>query len=275
MSNKNFIKLSDLTQEIKTTSKDNPNVIKLPYPKLQKEISGIHKGDVILLESRPSMGTTTFCVNLAVQLAKQKYKVAYISLDISAVELASRFEKCILNYNIPNSKRASTKNKKLDDLEIYINAKRRLSDFDILVEMNEMVKKHKIDLFILDYVQLLNPLGDNLTNSDQDIRDYIQSFKHAVRQFNTSLIVVSKLKNDVENFKLIPPGILDCNIDWATDTVIVLDRLENYNCQYDFKGNSTENKFYLMIYKNKYGKINSIETIDYSIDSEKQTITEV
>ena len=198
MKDERFIKISDINNQTINMVKDSFNMIELPYPKLQGIIKGIYKGDLILLESRPSMGTSTFCVNLAVALAKQKYKIAYFSLDRTSKDITLRIETCLNNFT------ADTENK--DDLEIYISKYRRKYDYDILTEMQEMTNKFKIDLFILDYVQLLTPIGDALSNSDQDIRNYIQSFKHAIRQLNTSLLVVSKLTNGVENDQLVPLG---------------------------------------------------------------------
>lgn len=272
MSEEIFVKFATL----KNGEPINTKIIELPYIKLNNKINGIHKGDLILLESRPGMGTTTFCINLAVRLAKQKLKIAYLSLDLSRENIAIRIDKCLNNFKHDKNSKDFFETTNADDLEIYISKTQRWSDYNILVEMQELTKKHKIDLFILDYIQLIDPVGDLLCNSDQDIRDYIQSFKHAIRQFNAPLIVVSKLKNDVDNYKLMPPGLLDCNIDWATDVVIVLDRLEKYSCRHDVHGNSTENKFYLMVYKNKYGETTDIGSgLDFNIDFEKQIIEEI
>lgn len=274
MDDEKFIKLSDLSKKTNNLSANNHYKIPLPYPKLNEVIKGIHKGDLVLLESRPSMGTTTLCINLTVLLAKQKYKVAYLSLDLPPAEIASRLENCLSHYS--DNEIEKNKNINLNDLEIYISTKRRTSDWDILVDMQEMMDKYKIDLFILDYVQLIDPSADFLTNSDDDIKAYIQTFKHALRKLNTSLIVVSKLTNAVDENRLEPPGLKDCNIDWATDTVIVLDSLIHYGCQHDYDGNSTENRFYLMLYKNKYGKTtDTVGRIDYHCDFEKQTVSEL
>ena len=271
----NFIKLSGFIDKAKSVDKETYNRIRLPFPKLNEAIKGINKGDLILLESRPSMGTTTFCVNLAVQLAMKKYKIAYLSLDNAQIELAEKFEKCISNYRTPTSKKTSKKNNQLAGLEIYFNKIFNCYEVDILDAINEMKREHNIDLFILDYLQLLSPIGDNLINQNQDNRDFIQSFKHAIRRYNTSMIVVSKLKNDAESNEYVPPGNVDCNIDWATDTVIILDNLSKYGCKHDYDGNNAENKFYLMIDKNKYVKnIDTLDRIDFSVDYEKQIVKE-
>ena len=58
--------------------------------------------------------------------------------------------------------------------------------------------------------------------------------------------------------------------------MIILDRLENYGCQHDYDGNSAENKFYLMIYKNKYGKTtDTVDRTEFTVDFEKQIVEEI
>lgn len=275
MKHENFIKLSDLKKKYLTENVANPFIMELPYPKLNDAIKGIHKGDLTLLESRPSMGTTTFCVNLAAQLAKQKYKIAYISLDRSKLEMANRFETCLANFSGPTGRKTKSK-KKVEDLEIYINTYRSWYDADIVDAIWRMSRDHKIDIFILDYIQLLGPIGGEFSNTDFEILSYIHAFKHSVRRGNTSMIVVSKLIDGASNNEQMTPSLEHCYIDWSTDNVIVLDRPEKYFATQDAEGNSTEDKFYLHIYKNKYGiSAEKLKPIDFEIDLEKQLIKEL
>lgn len=270
-----FMKISELSKKYLAEDVVNPFIMDLPYTKLNDALKGIHKGDLTLLESRPSMGTTTFCVNLAVQLAKQKLKIAYITLDISPVEIARRFEACMANFSDHKPKKTNTK-KKVEDLEIYINTYRSWYDADIVDAVWRMSRDHKIDLFILDFIQLLGPIGGEFSNSDTDILSYIQAFKHRIRSCNTSMIVVSKLVDGASNNEQMTPSLQDCYIDWSTDNVIVLDRPEKYFVTQDVEGNSTENKLYLHIYKNKYGtSAEKLKPIDFEIDLEKQIINEL
>jgi len=270
--NKNtFLKLTDINTSDKTIAAD---IINLPYPKLQQTMNGIHKGDLFLLEARPDMGTTTFCINLAVHFAKQKKKIAYISLDRSKFDIAKRFETCLANFSEVVAKRPSRKKKK-EELEIYINSYRNWDDVELIGAIREMVLKHKIDIFILDYIQLLAPMGGEYNNTKDDIISHLQSIKHKIRNSPTSIIVVSKLIDFLSSKEQYTPQVDECYVDWSTDNVVVLDRLEKYLISEDL-GNLTANMLNLHIYKNKHGKsAENLQKIEFEVDFEKQLIKEL
>ncbi|HSL87370.1 MAG TPA: DnaB-like helicase C-terminal domain-containing protein, partial [Bacteroidales bacterium] len=66
--------------------------VSTPFPELDRMTSGFQKGDMVLIAARPSMGKTTFALNLAEYAAMREGKaVAIFSLEMSMDQLAYKF----------------------------------------------------------------------------------------------------------------------------------------------------------------------------------------
>ena len=60
------------------------------FPDLDKILAGMHKGDLIILAARPSVGKTALALNIAVNAAKAGATTAVFSLEMSSAQLVQR-----------------------------------------------------------------------------------------------------------------------------------------------------------------------------------------
>ena len=68
--------------------------IKTGYSAVDRKIGGLNKSDLILIAARPGMGKTSFALNIAVNVALKKRRVAIFSLEMSSEQITSRILSC-------------------------------------------------------------------------------------------------------------------------------------------------------------------------------------
>ena len=97
---KGFVRLpevaTEVTKEIQALyeqhSTDDVTGLPTSYVKLDKMLTGLHKGDLVIVAGRPSMGKTAFALNIAEYAGMVlQLPVAIFSMEMSAEQLTKRF----------------------------------------------------------------------------------------------------------------------------------------------------------------------------------------
>jgi len=163
-------------------------------------------GDMLILGSRPSQGKTSLANNFAMNLARNDNSILYISLEVTATSLSSRFllsENSSVDFN--KFKHGSLSDNELTEIE------KSLSKFDEMnlriisgqgsidqVLKNITIDKQRFntDVVILDYIQLIRSTeGGN----DNEKLTYISAMlKDIALRLNIPIIVLAQLNRDIE-----------------------------------------------------------------------------
>ncbi len=171
--------------------------------------SGLGRSDLIIVAGRPAMGKTSFCLNIAANIAKQQnLPVAVFSLEMSREQLAQRL--LASEAKIPSNRlRSGRINPQefeplveavgtLSELPIYMDDTANLS----VMQMRSQVRrlqgqtKQELGLVLLDYLQLME--GSDSENRVQSLSKMTRSLKGLARELNVPIIALSQLSRGVE-----------------------------------------------------------------------------
>lgn len=187
------------------------------FTELNQIVHGWQKTDLVILAARPSVGKSAFALNLAVNA---QVPVGFFSLEMSAEQLAQRIlssqsevwmDKITqgkitdYDYNIIMSKGI----KRIESLPIYIDDSSMLNIFEFKSKARRMVSKHKVELIIIDYLQLMAGKKERNSTREQEISDISRNLKALAKDLNIPIIALSQLSRDVEKRGANEPKLSD------------------------------------------------------------------
>ena len=231
--------------------KDGLTGITTGFRDLDAKTSGLQKSDLIILAARPAMGKTAFALSLALNAAvKGGASVMVFSMEMSKEQLGQRLLAMESKVEMQKLKTGRLERRDWDDVnialadlsraEIYIDD---IAGFRIM-EMNSKCRRlkaeNKLDLIVIDYLQLMNPEGKSLDSRTQEISVISRNLKLLARELDCPVIVLSQLSRNPETRTDHRPMLSDLrdsgSIEQDADIVIFLYRDEYYNEDTDAPG---------------------------------------
>ena len=216
--------------------------IETQFYDLDAMTSGLQPSDLIIIAGRPSMGKTSFALNIAYNIAQQNLPVAVFSLEMSKEQLTQRLlsSETHIESNRIRSARLSQNDlekvfnglDKLLKLPIYIDDTPNLtvSQMRSQVRRLQTEKKGQIGLVLIDYLQLMGEGGDNRV---QELSKITRSLKAFAREINAPVIALSQLSRAVESRNNKRPMMSDLResgaLEQDSDLIMMLYRDEYYN----------------------------------------------
>lgn len=214
--------------------------------------AGFQKSDLIILAARPSMGKTSFALNLAEHAAiDEKIPTGIFSLEMSKDQLIDRL---LSSQAGVDSWKLRTGNLTDDDFPkigyamgvlseapIFIDDSAGGNIMEIRAKARRLQMEHGLGLIIIDYMQLMEGRsrgGD--ANRVQEISEISRSLKALAREIDVPIIALSQLSRAVEHRDNKRPQLSDLresgSIEQDADVVMFLYREEYYNPDTDKKG---------------------------------------
>ncbi len=223
---------------------------------LDKVTSGWQRSDLIIIAARPAMGKTAFILSMAKNMAVDyNSPVAVFSLEMSNVQLVNR-----LIMNVCQLEGEKIKNGQLDkyewekfdrdinqllDAPVFVDDTPSLSIFELRSKARRLVKEHKIQCIIIDYLQLMNASGMSFGSREQEVSIISRSLKGLAKELDIPIIALSQLNRGVEGRTGIEgkrPQLSDLResgaIEQDADMVCFIHRPEYYKIVEDAQGNS-------------------------------------
>ena len=244
--------LINVIGEIEEATRHKGRVNGLPtgFNDLDTKLTGLHKGELILVAARPSMGKTAFVLNIAHHVAvKEKVPVAIFSLEMSKESLVSRVLSVDSRVEAQAIRTGDVKDEDwLKIIESTDNISRAPLIIDdnssiTLAEMRSKCRKLKhtenIGLIIIDYLQLINPVG-KVESHQQFISDISRALKGIARELEVPVIALSQLNRAVDSRPDHRPVLSDLRdsgaIEQDADVVMFIYRDDYYNPDTEKKG---------------------------------------
>ncbi len=258
-------------ENIEKAAKTKSIVTGIPtgFTDLDLKTSGFQNSDLIILAARPSMGKTSFALNLAEHIAfKKKKGVAIFSLEMSKEQLVNRLFSMGARID---SMALRTGNLRDEDWGRLIETAGVIGNSRLIIddtpgitvrELRSKCRKYQLeyglDIVIVDYLQLMSGTGRSSESRQQEISDISRALKVLARELNIPIIALSQLSRAVEGRQDHRPMLSDLResgaIEQDADIVMFLYRDEVYHKDTDKKG-ETE----LIIAKQRNGPIGTIE----------------
>ena len=177
---------------------------------LDQYLSGLQKSDLIILAARPSMGKTTFALDIARQAALNHGTPTVIfSLEMSTQQLVDRMIAAQSRVNAWNLRTGNLYSenefaKIRDSLDSLSKAPIFVDDLagNSIVRMRSVCRRiraeHGIGLIIVDYLQLMST-SKNYDNMVNQVTEISRSLKALAKEFDVPVIALSQLSRAVES----------------------------------------------------------------------------
>lgn len=192
-------------------SNGEPTGIPTGFHDLDNKTDGLHNGEMIVLAARPSIGKTALAMNIAEHVALNLHKaVGVFSLEMTAEQLIERMMASVAKVNIRALKKDSLLGQadapkltsacgKIGVAPLHIDDTSGLSILQLRARARRMHKEHNIELFVIDYLQLLNSSTVSKSdNREREIADISQGIKAMAKELNVPVIVLSQLNRESE-----------------------------------------------------------------------------
>ncbi len=239
------------------------------YKNLDDKSGWFKPWELIILAARPSMGKTAFSLNLLLNAALgQRKSVAFFSLEMSSQQLVDRLLSADTDIPLSNiSKWLLTE----DDYESIGSSIARLSDYNVYIDEESntipviksklrkiVIEKGKVDLVVIDYMQLINSSGMRYAgNRVQEVSEISRSLKEMAKELKCPIIALSQLSRENEKRPDKRPILSDLrdsgSIEQDADLVIFLYRDGYYD--HDVDPTITD----VLIGKNRNGEVGDIQ----------------
>lgn len=235
---------------------------------LDMKLSGLQKSQMILIAARPSMGKTTFALNIAENVAtKDKKSVLIFSLEMSKEQLANKLISSITKIDMHKIQTGMLDDSDLDKLargigtlseaKIFIDDTSNISISEMRAKCRKLKFSTNIDLIVIDYLQLMS--GNFRTESrQQEVSEISRFIKSLSKEINCPVIALSQLSRAPEQRSDHRPMLSDLresgSIEQDSDIVLLLYRDEYYNKDSEYK-NIAE----CIIAKHRNGEVGTVK----------------
>lgn len=240
--------LLEVIQKIETAKESGGNItgITTGFADYDALTGGLQPSDLVILAARPSMGKTTFSLNLAINAARAQLQgsaagagVGIFSLEMSADQIAAKFLASTVGIDQTKLAKGQITQDEHDKLivatdqlthtPVYIDDTPALHINSIRARARRLKRKHDIGLIIIDYLQLIRGTAENRL---QEITQISQALKTIARELDVPVIALSQLSRSVESRPNKRPLLSDLresgSIEQDADIVMFLFREEYY-----------------------------------------------
>jgi replicative DNA helicase len=181
------------------------------YTDLDEMTSGFQRADLVIIAGRPSMGKTAFAMNIAENAAILDQKVVgMFSLEMSREALLLRL---LCSRARVDSHKMRTGSLWRDDMTKVVRAMDELAHAPIFIDdtpgivLSEMRAKArrlkqsqgKLDLLIVDYLQLMSGGGRRFENRTQEVSAISRGLKGLAKELSVPVIALSQLSRAPES----------------------------------------------------------------------------
>jgi replicative DNA helicase len=214
-----------------------------PYDELDSYTSGFQNSELVIVAGRPSMGKTSFALNVAQHLGiKEKIPVGIFSLEMSSEQLVMRLlcsEARIDSHRLRMGYIKSSEFAELaivagylSEAPIYIDDSPGITMMELRAKARRLKSEVNVGAIFLDYLQLVSS-AERFENRQQQISAISRSLKALAKELEIPVVVLSQLSRAVESRGGDRrPMLSDLResgaIEQDADTVLMLYRPEFY-----------------------------------------------
>jgi len=176
--------------------------VKCGYGFIDKVTHGYKPGNLIVIGARTGVGKTTFALNQAVNMARDKIAVGVISMEMTQNELIDKILGIRSNINQEDIhavkdkavfSRIMTETTKIEGMPIFLNAPRSDNPDKIFNIIKQMVFKRGVKCVFLDYLQLMS-YPQQSQNRNYEIGKMTRKLKMLAGELHIPIVVLSQLK---------------------------------------------------------------------------------
>jgi replicative DNA helicase len=222
------------------------------FDEFDRKTGGLRPGDLVIVAGRPSMGKTTFAVNMAEFAALQggvKASVAIFSMEMPSEQLMTRMLSSIGRVSLGHIRSGQISDDdwpritgaagQLSEARIFIDETPALTPTELRARARRVHREHGLGLVVVDYLQLMQVPGNN-ENRATEIAEISRGLKALAKELRVPVIALSQLNRGVEQRVDKKPVMSDLResgaIEQDADMILLIYREEVYDKNTTKKG---------------------------------------
>lgn len=212
------------------------------YAELDEMSGGLRGGNMIVVAARASMGKTAFANNLALRLIRNGHPTLFFSLEQGSLEIGERMLSIDSGVSAHSLRRGE-----VDDVERQLlnDTQNRINDFPLYIDdrgdrnvsqigatVRLFRRRHKIEVVMVDYLQMIRADDDNV-NREQQVARTSRALKSLARTLDIPVLVLAQLNREVEKRPDKRPKLSDLresgSVEQDADQVWAIHRHDYYD----------------------------------------------
>jgi replicative DNA helicase len=238
------------------------------YTDFDEMTSGLQASDLIIVAGRPSMGKTTFALNVAEHVAiKTQLPVAVFSMEMPGEQLVMRMMSSlgrIDQHRVRSGKlddddwpRLTSAVGILSEIKMFVDDTPALTPTEVRARCRRLTREHgDLGVVVIDYLQLMQVAG-RAENRTAEISEISRSLKGLAKELGVPVVALSQLNRSLEQRPNKRPVMSDLResgaIEQDADVIVFIYRDEVYNEDSADKGTAE-----IIIGKQRNGPIGTV-----------------
>ena len=225
---------------------DSP-IIGVPtgFADLDQKTAGLQKSDLIIIAGRPSMGKTSFAMNLAENAAiKHNIPVAVFSMEMPGEQIAMRMMSSLGRIDQSKIRTGKLQDEDwprltsaiglLSESSLFIDDTPAMTPNEIRARARRIKREHGLGMIVIDYLQLMQGSARaSKENRATEISEISRSLKALAKELEIPVIALSQLNRSLEQRPNKRPVMSDLResgaIEQDADIIMFIYRDEVYN----------------------------------------------
>lgn len=244
------------------------------YRELDNLLTGLHPGELVLIAARPSMGKTSFGMNIIENAAiRAGAKAAVFSLEMPAEQLCMRMMCTEARVDMHNVRRGVLSDDEwlrlcesmgvIGGASIHIDSTPGITVPEIRSKARRLQMEHGLDIIMIDYIQLMSGTG-RFGSRQEEVSQISRALKGLAQELQVPVVALSQLSRAATGRADHRPVLSDIRdsgaIEQDADVVMFIHREDYYNRDADAEasGASQRNIAEIIIAKQRNGSLGTV-----------------
>ncbi|MFN8059629.1 MAG: replicative DNA helicase [Vicinamibacterales bacterium] len=239
------------------------------FTDLDDMTSGFQPSDLVIVAARPSMGKTSFTLNIAQHVGVRENKtVGFFSLEMSKEQLFMRMLTSEARVDAHKFRSGYLSERDygalgqalgtLEHAKVFIDDTASIGVLEMRAKARRLAAEHGLHLLVIDYLQLMQGRG-KFENRQQELASISRSLKGLAKELNVPILALSQLSRAPESRSDHRPQLSDLResgaLEQDADVVLFIFREEQYEKKPDGDNDSTAE---IIIGKQRNGPTGSV-----------------
>jgi len=217
---------------------------------LDEMTSGLQPSDLVIIAARPSMGKTSFVLNVAQHVGtKTDLTVGFFSLEMSKEQLFMRLLTAEARIDAHRLRSGYLSDKDygrlshalgaLAESRIFIDDSAALGVLEMRAKARRLKAEHGLHLLVIDYIQLMQARG-RFDNRQQELASISRALKQLAKELGVPVVALSQLSRAPDSRADHRPQLSDLResgaLEQDADVVLFIYREEMYEPKEEAEG---------------------------------------
>ena len=215
------------------------------YYDLDEITGGLHKGEMILLAARPSMGKTALALDIIFNIVKQNIPTLFFSVEMSKQSISDRAIASQKKINLQLIRKALLNPQQMSDIKtfaeefskqpLFIDDSAGLQIIDLMIRSKKYKHEHDIKFIVLDHIHIMR--GFRGETDEQKISNISRTIKQIAKELDVPILALAQLNRQCETRHNRRPQMSDLrgsgSLEQDADVCLFLYRDAYYNKKSD------------------------------------------